>query len=204
MKSPSELHFRRVMVASHLCVRWHDGQFRRAAGYATHPFKVAEAAYRSGFAAGWDLDDLVNGYCAALLHDVLEDTQCPPQLIRDTVGMEVLEYVEQMTLPPDKRKPPEKLQYQLEKMRSMDMVCATVKICDKLDNMTDMVENPPLWSPAAIQAYVTDSTTLVEAGLARLLECPGNIKDLLTSLHTRRSAAYAGLQLAGYSVEIRP
>jgi HD domain len=82
---PGELD--RVRNAYEFAARWHDGQQRRSGDpYITHPLAVAEAA---GAAS---LDCIV--VCAALLHDVLEDTDCDRELLRAEFGDEVTDLVE--------------------------------------------------------------------------------------------------------------
>jgi HD domain-containing protein len=70
--------------------RWHEGQRRKSGDrYVTHPLAVAEAAATVG------LDCTM--VCAALLHDVLEDTDCDPELLRAEFGVEVADLVERHT-----------------------------------------------------------------------------------------------------------
>ncbi|MFF3371679.1 HD domain-containing protein [Streptomyces sp. NPDC002680] len=65
---------------------WHEGQRRRSGdAYVTHCLAVAAIVA--------DLRLPPHVVCAALLHDVLEDTACPPQRIADRFGPEVAELV---------------------------------------------------------------------------------------------------------------
>lgn len=80
----------RVRRAYECAAHWHEGQWRKNGDrYITHPLAVAEAAA----AAGLDCTMV----CAALLHDVLEDTGCAPGLLRAEFGAEVADLVERLT-----------------------------------------------------------------------------------------------------------
>lgn len=79
-----------VRNAYEVAARWHEGQWRKSGErYITHPLAVAEL----GAAAGLDCAMV----CAALLHDVLEDTDCDPEYLRAEFGEEVTHLVERLT-----------------------------------------------------------------------------------------------------------
>jgi hypothetical protein len=83
--SPAELD--QVAHAFDVADRWHEGQRRKSGDrYITHPLAVAEAA--ATLRLGCTM------VCAALLHDVLEDTDCDPELLRAEFGAEVADLVE--------------------------------------------------------------------------------------------------------------
>ncbi|GGS87170.1 HD domain-containing protein [Nonomuraea spiralis] len=80
----------RIRRAHEFAARRHAGQVRKSGDpYITHPVAVAEIALD----AGLDCDVV----CAALLHDVIEDTGCEAGLIRAEFGDEVTALVEGMT-----------------------------------------------------------------------------------------------------------
>ncbi|WP_369031563.1 MULTISPECIES: HD domain-containing protein [Streptomyces] len=65
---------------------WHEGQRRRSGdAYVTHCLAVAAIVA--------DLRLPPHVVCAALLHDVLDDTACPPQRIADRFGPEVADLI---------------------------------------------------------------------------------------------------------------
>jgi hypothetical protein len=79
----------RVRHAYVFAAHWHAGQRRKNGDpYITHPLAVAEAAA----AAALDCS-LV---CAALLHDVPEDTGCDPQYLRAEFGDEIADLVDRL------------------------------------------------------------------------------------------------------------
>jgi len=80
----------RVRHAYDVAARWHEGQWRKSGQrYIVHPVAVAEAAA----AAGLDCTMV----CAALLHDVLEDTACGPEYLRAEFGEGITDLVERLT-----------------------------------------------------------------------------------------------------------
>jgi len=111
--SPEELD--QVRHAYEVAARWHEGQWRKSGDrYITHPVAVAEAAA----AAGLDCTMV----CAALLHDVLEDTACEAGQLRAEFGGDVADLVERLTTFPDPADAPD------------DRVI-TLKLLDRLHNM---------------------------------------------------------------------
>jgi (p)ppGpp synthase/HD superfamily hydrolase len=79
-----------VRDAYEFAARWHEGQRRKSGDqYITHPLAVAEAA------AAVHLDCTI--VRAALLHDVLEDTDCEPENLRAEFGDEIAELADRLT-----------------------------------------------------------------------------------------------------------
>jgi hypothetical protein len=106
----------RVRHAFEVAERWHEGQWRKSGDrYITHPVAVAEAAATMG------LDCTM--VCAALLHDVLEDTDCDPGLLRAEFGEEIVQLVEGHTALHDGAAVP------------ADDRVITLKLLDRLHNM---------------------------------------------------------------------
>jgi hypothetical protein len=109
----------RVRNAYQFADHWHEGQWRKSGDrYITHPLAVAEAAAAAG------LDGTM--VCAALLHDVPEDTECPPERLRDEFGDEVADLVERLmafrygaSVPDDDRVITLKLLDRLHNMRTI-------------------------------------------------------------------------------------
>ena len=80
----------RIRRAYEFAARCHAGQFRKSGDpYITHPLAVAEIAAGSG------LD--VTIVCAALLHDVVEDTGCDAAQLHEAFGDEIAALVGNMT-----------------------------------------------------------------------------------------------------------
>jgi hypothetical protein len=106
----------RVRNAYEFAARWHQGQWRKSGDmFITHPLAVAEAAA----AAGLDCAMV----CAALLHDLPDDTDCDPELLRAEFGDEVADLVERLSALRNRA------------ADSDDDHAITLKLLDRLHNM---------------------------------------------------------------------
>jgi GTP pyrophosphokinase len=119
----------------------HEGQFRKSGEpYISHPLAVA------GILAGWHLD--AQTLCAALLHDVVEDTPATAAEIEERFGKAVSLLVEGVSKL-DKLSFATEQQAQAENFRKMllamaqDVRVILVKLADRLHNMHTMGAMPP-------------------------------------------------------------
>jgi (p)ppGpp synthase/HD superfamily hydrolase len=80
-----------LIVKAYLAAEsWHRGQLRKSGDpYITHPVAVA------AILAGMDADDAT--LCAALLHDVLDDTECTKAVLQAEFGHEIADLVDQVS-----------------------------------------------------------------------------------------------------------
>ncbi|WHY26701.1 HD domain-containing protein [Bacillus wiedmannii] len=111
----------------------HEGQFRVSGEpYITHPFAVTEILLDCKA----DIITLV----AALLHDVVEDTDYTIEYIRDIFGEKVADIVEGLTKI-DKKQIPNKEEYEAINLKKLllatqgDIRVAIIKVIDRLHNM---------------------------------------------------------------------
>lgn len=123
----------RVRDAYELSASAHAGQFRASGEpYVSHPVAVAEIL------AGWQLDS--QALCAALLHDVMEDTEISKAEIAERFGKVVAELVDGVSKL-DKIEFQSKEDAQAENFRKMLMAMARdvrvilVKLADRMHNM---------------------------------------------------------------------
>ena len=111
----------------------HRGQTRFAEDfrepYITHPLRVMSILFRHGVS-----DEEV--LCAAVLHDVVEDTPIDLDQIRSTFGDRVSEMVDVLTKPSAVNKP-ERHGIVLGRLRG-DPEAAEVKMADRLDNLSEI------------------------------------------------------------------
>jgi GTP pyrophosphokinase len=155
--------------------------------YLSHPLAVAHIL------ADLRLD--VTALCAALLHDVVEDTQIPLSLVSERFGGEVARLVEGVTkisrlelLSPEAR--------QVESVRKMLLAMVTdvrvvlVKLADRLHNMRTLGFLPP-----AKQERIARETLDIYAPIAHRLgmgAIRGDLEDL--AFRYLESAAYTELK----------
>lgn len=112
----------------------HEGQRRKYTGepYINHPERVAVMIETFTAATPQTTNEVI---AAALLHDVVEDTSITIDAIEQAFGPFVRSLVDQLT------KPNEPLTY----------VAKSIKACDLIDNLSDLVEVAP---PGEALAYL--------------------------------------------------
>ena len=104
--------------------------------YVNHPLAVAQIISQIG-----KVDDVVV-LCAAMLHDTIEDTDVTEADLRarfgDTITEVVLEVSDDKSLPKQRRK-----ELQIEHAAHASLAAQLVKLGDKINNLTDLVDCPP-------------------------------------------------------------
>lgn len=122
---------------------WHRGQTRRSGDpYISHPIEVGATLARSGFDA-----PLV---CAGLLHDVIEDTDCPVDLLRTEFGEEITALVQGLLA-----------QEQSDSLETTERRVLILKLADRLHNMQTI-----RFVPRAVQERKSRETLEVLVPLA--------------------------------------
>jgi guanosine-3',5'-bis(diphosphate) 3'-pyrophosphohydrolase len=152
---------RKVFAALAFAADRHRNQRRKdaeASPYINHPIALAEALV----SIGGITDPVV--LCAAILHDVIEDTETSPEELLERFGREitgvVLEVTDDKSLDKDVRK-----QLQIAHARTISAKARLVKLADKLCNLRDLAATPPAdWPPERRRAYF-DWAEAVVAGL---------------------------------------
>lgn len=129
-----------LLNAVRLASAAHDGQRRKPDDdpYILHPLRVAERV------AGIAVDDPQEHHqmiLAAVLHDVLEDTDVPADQIERAFGAEVLAIVRDLTQDTTLPKP-ERRRRMIEHCGAMSRAAQIVKLADRLDNMSEMAAMP--------------------------------------------------------------
>lgn len=104
--------------------------------YWTHPVRVANLVMK--YKKSHEIDNIV---IAALLHDVLEDTD---KKWHDLPVQDIaLNLIIELTSDPIQVKEKGKALYLTNKMIEMSSWGLVIKLCDRLDNVTDFVFCPP-------------------------------------------------------------
>jgi GTP diphosphokinase / guanosine-3',5'-bis(diphosphate) 3'-diphosphatase len=133
----------RLLQAASFAAKKHAGQTRKgddAAPYINHPLEVANLLANVGKVEDYDV------LIAAVLHDTVEDTEATEEeiakLFGEKVSRIVLEVTDNKSLPKAERK-----QLQIEHAPHLSDGAKTVKLADKISNITDVMNNPPAgWS----------------------------------------------------------
>lgn len=135
----------------------HKHQRRKAdnSSYIIHPAGVAEKLTHIGKINNFEI------ICAAILHDTIEDTDCNAQEIANEFGPSIASYV--MEVSDDKSMDKiERKKHQISHCIELSYGAKNIKLADKLDNLTDLVKQPPkLWCPKRCQGYFLWAKTIV-------------------------------------------
>ena len=126
--------------------------------YINHPIRVSTILWRTGGVRDTRM------LAAALLHDVIEDTDTRPDEIEALFGPDVLSLV--LELSDDKNLPKEeRKRLQIEHAPTASYRAKQIKIADKICNVYDITHSTPKgWSVQRQEAYL-DWTEKVVAGL---------------------------------------
>jgi guanosine-3',5'-bis(diphosphate) 3'-pyrophosphohydrolase len=121
-----------VAEAYELAADAHDGQRRKDDGtpYITHPVAVAELLHDAGFD-----DDVV---AAALLHDVVEDTEMGRDEIAERFGDRVAELVDALSEDEGIQDYEDRKREHREQVEASGRDAIAIYIADKLSNLRDM------------------------------------------------------------------
>lgn len=159
--------------------RKHSQQRRKdadASPYINHPIAlVSILAVEAGIN---DHDAL----CAALLHDTIEDTDTSVEELVEAFGGVVASLVQEVT--DDKRLPKaERKARQVEHAAHLSAKARLVKLADKIANLRDVADNPPVnWSLARRQEYFDWAKQVVD----QIPDPPPNLLSLFMAIYERR------------------
>ena len=147
----------------------HRGQTRKDATstpYINHPIALAHLLADVG-----GITD-ANTIAAALLHDTVEDTDATIEDIKELFGKEIMAIVIEVT--DDKSLcSPERKQLQIENAAHISQEAKLVKLADKICNLQDMLERPPVkWSLQRKSEYFDWAKQVIDQlrGTNRVLE----------------------------------
>ncbi|MBU3625922.1 HD domain-containing protein [Polynucleobacter sp. JS-Safj-400b-B2] len=178
---------RKILDAVAFAAHKHTKQRRKdkeQTPYINHPIGVAHLLSELG-----DEEIII----AAILHDVLEDTNTTEHQIQFLFGENVLGIVKEVTddksLTSDVRK-----RLQIEHAPHLSYGAKLVKIADKICNLSDMVKSPPDGWPMERIAQYADWSEAVIAGLGPIdpgLEflAQGTLSELRSSLKAETTKA---------------
>lgn len=112
----------------------HNGQYRcDGTDYIVHPMRVAN--YVSELKESKNIETLL---ASAYLHDTLEDTDATYYDLVGKFGSQVASIVLELTNDEDLKKELGKTKYLEIKMKNMSSWALVIKLCDRLDNVSDL------------------------------------------------------------------
>jgi guanosine-3',5'-bis(diphosphate) 3'-pyrophosphohydrolase len=167
--TPAALAIPALMQATLFAAEKHRGQRRKDAGetpYINHPIMVVNLLANVGEIT--DLETLQAG----MLHDTIEDTDTTADELEECFGPGVRSIVLELTDDKGLEKQ-ERKRLQIEHAPHMSAPAKTIKIADKIANLTDLRTSPPAtWREERIRQYVEWSRRVVAGcrGQNRALE----------------------------------
>jgi guanosine-3',5'-bis(diphosphate) 3'-pyrophosphohydrolase len=138
-----------VLDAINIACVAHRKQKRKdadATPYINHPVEVASLVTNASRAYGTNLSEIV---AAAVLHDIVEDTEWTHEDVEKNFGPIVAGYVKEVTNDPLLDRLAQK-RAQIEKMPNLSYGAQVIKMADKLSNCLNW---PPTWSVERCQGY---------------------------------------------------
>jgi GTP diphosphokinase / guanosine-3',5'-bis(diphosphate) 3'-diphosphatase len=158
-----------VLAASAFAAHKHRDQRRKgaeASPYINHPIALANVlANEAGIT-----DPII--LAAALLHDTIEDTDTTPEELEHKFGNDIAAIVIEVTDDKSLAKT-ERKRLQVEHAASLSNQAKLVKLADKICNVRDMSQSPPVdWSPERRAEYFTWAKQVVDQirGVSPILE----------------------------------
>lgn len=143
---------------------------KEASPYINHPIALADVLANEG-----GVEDPVT-LCAALLHDTIEDTKTTRKELRKVFGKEIADVVMEVTDDKSLRKYVRKRR-QIEHAPHLSRRAKLVKLADKISNLRDVNQSPPVhWSLARKRKYyewakqVIDGLRGAHPGLERIFD----------------------------------
>ncbi len=147
----------RLMRSLRLAADAHADQRRKGGDtpYVNHPIEVAGLVAD----AGGDEDEVI----AAVLHDVVEDSETTLEEISDTFGAEVARLVDGMTDDPawDELPRIERKRRQASHLGDAGDAVRRIKLADQTSNVRDIVRLPEAWAPGEAAEYLEGAELVV-------------------------------------------
>ena len=148
-----------IIKAINFAAEKHRNQRRKdtnATPYINHPIDLANLLLNEAHVE--DITVIV----AAILHDTLEDTDTSSDEINQIFGLDVEKIVVEVT--DDKKLPKmERKRLQIEHAKTCSQQAKLVKLADKICNLRDMFDHPPMdWSLERKREYFDWTKEVIE------------------------------------------
>lgn len=143
----------RRKFATEFATYYHEGQKRKdGSPYVEHPKRVAN--YTLIYKDSGNIESL---FCAAMLHDTIEDTVVTYEDIVENFGIVIAKLVQELTSNFEIQKAIGKVEYLSNKMINMSSWALVIKLCDRLDNVQDLAFSDDSFK----RRYITETTDIM-------------------------------------------
>lgn len=150
-----------VIDAIRLAVEAHQHQSRKdgRTPYIVHPVSVMR---RLSSDIGMEDPEML---CAAVLHDVIEDSNVTRAELEKRFGARVAGWVQELTVPADLHGPSvpdvRKTEVLVRDIGRMSWEAVLIKLCDRWDNLRDMAN--ALWPAEKRTSYLRQTAEILQA-----------------------------------------
>ena len=167
-----------ILDAAHFAAEAHADQRRKGAAgrpYINHPLAVARIVA--------EVTEDAEVIAAALLHDVLEDTDVTAADLQARFGARVAGLVDELTDPPERKALEREARKaaQAAHMTHASPEAQLVKIADQTANLEDLARDLDAMSPGAHAVYRAGATAVVRG-------CPAGPADLIARFEAAAKA----------------
>lgn len=139
--------------AVNLAIEKHSNQFRiTGVPYIVHPIAVS-IAVRNILQDENKIDSLDNLMAAAVLHDIVEDCDVTVDELKEWFNEDIANIVGELTNNTDKAN---KTEYLKNKLVNMSESALFIKLCDRLDNVSDTPNKNYIESTAIIMKHLME------------------------------------------------
>lgn len=183
----------------------HKGQMRKGKiekEYINHPINVAKLVKK--YKNSHNIDTLV---AAAYLHDTLEDTDTTYYELVETFGVEVASLVSELTTNKDMKKAIGKEKYLAYKLKSMTSWALVIKLCDRLDNISDLFSvddefrNRYINETMFILEYVMDNRKLSQTHINIMKDITSVVNTIIEYTCNENSEEKAKIKCLNHTIE---
>ena len=135
----------------------HNGMLRKASDipYISHPVNVVSRLKSAGYGKFKGNENL---FISALLHDVVEDTDTPIKEIEVLFGKDVADIVLELSEDEDGIR-----EEYLASFMNASMEAKLIKLADRYDNLSDMINEYGYFSKEKIESYKEESKVLLRS-----------------------------------------
>ena len=174
------MEYSKLIEALNFATKMHEGQVRHdGTPYINHPIRVAN--YVKKYKNSKELDMLV---ICSYLHDTLEDTTTTYYDLVKLFWAHVASIVLELTTDEDLKKEIGKERYLEIKMKNMSSWALVIKLCDRLDNTSDLENSTESFQikyvneTIGILEYLTTNRTLSETHINIIKEIVKNLLNV--------------------------
>jgi len=178
--------FKLILKATRFADARHQGQKRKVSGedYISHPILVSYMA--ANLKKSKNIGNII---CAAILHDVVEDTKTSYEELLAEFGMPITTLVFELTSDQKQIEIMGKTNYLKKKLVGMTTYAFFIKLCDRLCNLMDNPTEKLISDTQEILKYVMTQRKLTKSHKAVITE----IDNVIRTAGIRPAIEYKGL-----------